>query len=84
MSFLDRCCSTLAAMAHHASELLCGMGNRRMPTKGLRADVQQAGFFEPDMAGSATIDRTDFRQPVLLDSAMKMPLQGDRVTTPAY
>ena len=51
-----------------------------MPAERLRADVAKTGFFQSDVASSAAIDDSQLWKPDLLDSAVKVALQCDRVS----
>jgi hypothetical protein len=81
MSFLNGCGRALSAMAGYASKLIQLMGNYGMPTEGLRTHIRQAGFLQSDMTGRATVYHAEIRQPDLLNSALQMALQRNRVTS---
>src|SRR5215469_195118 len=81
--FLERGGCALAAMAHHASELVDRVRNDGMFAKGLSADIRQAGFLLRNVTGRAAIDDTEFRQPHLLKIALEVPPQSSRIAAAA-
>jgi len=80
----DRGRRALPTVAHHAAKLVEGMRDYRMPTERLRADVGEAGLFQPDVASRAAIDRSELGQPDLLDAAVKVALQRYRISPAPY
>ncbi len=83
VGFFDGSRNSLAAVAHHAAELVDVMGNNGMFAEWLHADVGQTGFFQSDVASGAAVHDTEFRMPYLLDAPLKMALQGDGFTSAA-
>src|ERR1700688_4767134 len=79
MSFSNCGCGTLTAMAHGASELVELVRNHRMWTEGLRAYIIKAGFFQADVTTGAAVGHAQFGQPDLLNPALEMTLQRDRI-----
>ena len=54
-----------------------------MFSKGHRADIGQARFFQTKVAGGATVCDLLLGQPDLLDAGLEVPFQGDRIGTAA-
>src|SRR5215467_3659424 len=66
----------LAAMALRASELIQKVRNHWMFAVWLYGNVSEARLFQSDMATGAAINDTQIRQPHLLNTSLKVPLQG--------
>src|SRR5215472_1125421 len=84
VGFGNRCGSALATMADRAAELVQIVRHRWMLSIRLPGNIGKACFFQPDVASRAAINPSEFRQPDLLNSAIKMALQGIRLTAIAY
>src|SRR5579863_1210722 len=69
----------LSPVAHHAAKFGERVGDRRVRTKGLRLDVQEAGLRQRRMTGGAAVHHAQFRQPDLLQAALKAPGQSSGV-----
>ena len=50
-----------------------------MLAKGLLTHVRKTCFFKPNMAGGATIDDSQLRQPDLMDAWLEAPAQADSI-----
>src|SRR5271165_1706302 len=83
VSFFDGSCSALSAVTHHAAKLVGGVRDHRVLAEGLSADVGETGFFQSDVAGGAAIDDSELRKPDLLNPAVEVALQCDRVSARA-
>ena len=83
VGFLDRSGNSLPAVAHRTAELIEVVRNRRVFAKWLHGNISQAGFLQANVAGSAAVDNSEFGMPDLLNSALKMPLQGDGIAARA-
>src|ERR1019366_1145421 len=72
----------LPAVTHRATELVERVRDYRMATEGLSADIGKTGFFQSDVAGGATIDHSELREPDLLGPVVltELALQGHRVS----
>src|SRR5208337_134012 len=79
VSFFDSGRRALPAMANHAAELLRPVRDRGMPAKRLGGDIRQARFFQTNVAGRATVYDSKLGKPYLLNAALKMTLQSDRL-----
>ena len=54
-----------------------------MFAKGNRADIGKARFFQTKVAGDATVGHLLLGYPYLLDPALEVPFQGNRIGTSA-
>jgi hypothetical protein len=70
-------------MAHDASELGERVWHERMRPERLGLHVREAGLFQSQVAGAATIDNTYVRQPCLLQAGMETALERDRLAATA-
>src|SRR5215472_7689975 len=83
MCLLGRGCGALAAMTHHTSELLSGVGNDGVLAVRLQTNIPEARFFQSNMATAAAIGDAQFGMPDLLDPRLEMALQGDSIAARA-
>jgi hypothetical protein len=79
MGFLNGCGGALSAMAHYAAEFIQLVGDHRMSAERLHTHVSQAGFLQSDVTGRAAVYHAEIWKPDLLNSALQMALQGNRV-----
>src|SRR5271167_468146 len=75
--------STLSAMASSAAELSQRVRNHRMFAECHRANIGQTGLFQSGVASRTTVGHLLFGNPYLLDSALEVPFQRDRVSASA-
>ena len=79
MGFFNGGGRALPAVAYDAAKLIQLMGNDRMPAERLHAHICEAGFLQSHMASRTAIDHAEIWKPDLLNSALKMALQGNRI-----
>src|ERR1039458_10023910 len=76
-------CGALTTMTNSASELVNLVRNHGMRPERLRAHVGEAHLFHANVATGAAVDHAEVGQPDLLNPALKMALQRDRITSVA-
>src|SRR5207302_9584622 len=77
-----RCRSrSLATVTHRTSELVNRVRNDWVFPEWLPTDVDQARLFQSHVAGGAAVNDATFRQPDLLDVALEVALQRDRLAS---
>src|SRR5208337_4478304 len=69
----------LSAMADSTAELSQRVRNHRMFAECDRVHIGKTGFFQTQMAGGATVRDLLIGHPYLLDAALEVPFQRDRV-----
>ena len=79
MRFFHSRCGTLSLMASGAAEFSQGMGNDRVFAESDGANVCEARFLQPEMAGSATVGHLLLGKPNLLNARLEMTLKRNRV-----
>src|SRR5271165_4702685 len=79
MRLLDGGRSALSAMADSTAELSQRVRNHRMFAECDRVHIGKTGFFQTQMAGGATVRDLLIGHPYLLDAALEVPFQRDRV-----
>ena len=68
-------------MVHPNWSSLCGMAGMR--AEGLHVHVDEAGFFQTNVAARAAVDYAEFGQPDLLDPSLEVALQRDGIAAVA-
>lgn len=67
-------------MTHYTTELFRGVRDYRMPAEWLCGDIGKTRFLQSHVASGAAINNSKLRKPDLLDPAVEVALQRDRVS----